>query len=317
MRDYKPGMNKRQKKELAVMAGKNIRFDSPMAQYTTFRVGGLVDAVYEAGELKELSLVVAFLSKENIPYLIVGGGSNLLVGDDGLEGMAILLRGPLAAIEQEREDASTILAGAGLPIADLLIRCRILGLGGIEFLAGIPGTVGGAVVMNAGAFGKEIGANVIKTEVITHSGDIVEQDKAQLIFSYRGLEMEKGDVVVRACLELKKESGEIVSKRISDYLKRRKKSQPLEYPSAGSVFKNPQGHYAGRLIEDAGLKGKRIGGAMISDKHANFIINLGRAKARDILDLLLLAQQEVSKKNGINLEPEIQVVGRNFCFDVM
>ena len=305
-------MNKRQKKELTVMAGKNISFDFPMAQLTTFRVGGLVDAIYEARQLKELSLVVAFLSKEGIPYLIVGGGSNLLIGDDGLEGMAILLRGPLASIEQERKDSICILAGAGLPIADLLSRCRGLGLGGIEFLAGIPGTVGGAVVMNAGAFGKEIGANVIKLEVITHLGDIIEQDEAQLKFLYRGLEMEKGDVVVRARIELKKESVEIVSKRISDYLKRRKKSQPLEYPSAGSVFKNPPGHYAGRLIEDAGLKGKRIGGAMISDKHANFIVNLGQAKARDILDLLLLAQQEVRKKRGVNLEPEIQVVGRRF-----
>ena len=182
---------------------------------------------------------------------------------------------------------------------------------GLEFLSGIPGTVGGAVAMNAGAFGEEIASRVKEVHMVDKRGDLIVRDRSsELEFSYRKLNMEKGNVIVRVRFRLTSEAEGTVAKRISDYLKRKKESQPLEYPSAGSVFKNPPDDYAGRLIEKAGLKGKKIGGAMISEKHANFIVNTGGAKAKDILDLIYLSQETVKKETGIQLEPEIRVVGK-------
>lgn len=303
-------MDKRQKKELIGLAGDGIRFDCPMSQYTTFRVGGHAEALYDAKDMEDLRRVVAFLNREHIPYLPVGRGSNLLVKDNGLEGLVILLQGSLAGIEKDGTDDLTVVAGGGLPLADLLIYCRGSGLGGAEFLAGIPGTVGGAVTMNAGAFGKEIGALVQGIHVITPEGDFVARDRSHLRFSYRELKTEKGAIIVFVRLKLKRDTEELVASRIADCLKRRKKNQPLNYPSAGSVFKNPPDDHAGRLIEKAGLKGKRIGGAMISEKHANFIVNTGGAEAKDILALLYLAREKVREETGIELQPEIQVVGR-------
>lgn len=307
------GINKRQKQELLNLTGEKMEFDCPMSDYTTLQVGGLVDAIYKAEYLEELSRVIAYLGEEHIPYLPVGRGSNLLVKDEGLEGAVILLCGSLAGIEEKRENHVTLLAGAGLSISDLLNYCRSSGMGGVEFLAGIPGTVGGAVAMNAGAFGWEIGDTVQEVQMVTPCGELVVKDQAQLSFSYRELKMEEGSLIIRVRFRVNQEAGEVVSGRIAKYLKRRKESQPLEYPSAGSVFKNPPGEYAGKLIEEAGLKGRRIGGAMISDKHANFIVNAGGAKARDILALMELAQDKVRKKLGIELRPEIRVVGKPGC----
>ena len=302
-------MDKRQKDELLRLTGNRVRFDCPMDQYTTFRVGGKAEALYEANDLRDLRQVINYLSKEDIPYLAVGRGSNLLVMDEVIEGLVIQFSGSLAAIEHEETDALTIRAGAGLPIMDLLIYCRGSGLGGLEFLAGIPGTVGGAVVMNAGASGKEIGARVEAIDVITRRGELLAMGSPELEFSYRRLRVEKGSLVVQVRLKLDIEAEELVAGRIADHLKWRKETQPLEYPSAGSVFKNPPNDYAGRLIENAGLKGEKLGGAMISEKHANFIVNTGGAKARDVLGLMNLAREKVKKKTGIDLQPEIQVVG--------
>lgn len=302
-------MNSTQKAELVALAGEKIDFDCPMAPYTTLHVGGQTEALFEADDMEELLRVIVYLNKEGIPYLVVGRGSNLLVKDKGIEGVVILLKGSLAAIEHEKEEDFSIQVGAGLSMRDLLAYCRDAGLGGLEYFAGIPGTVGGAVVMNAGAYGKDFGSRVREIQMITRQGDIIERDRRQLRFSYRHLEMEKGSVIARARLEINRESGELVAGRIADFLKRRKITQPLEYPSAGSVFKNPPNDYAGRLIENAGLKGKRLGGAMISEKHANFIVNMGRAKAKDILALINLAREEVKKHTGIELEPEIRIVG--------
>jgi len=305
-------MDKRQKAELVRLAGKKISFDCPMAQYTTWHVGGQSEAIYQSDDLKDLRQVIVYVNREHIPYFIVGRGSNLLVKDKGLEGLVIFLKGSLAAVEHKKTEKLTILAGAGLPLVDLLVYCRSSGLGGIECFAGIPGTVGGAVAMNAGAFGNEFGSRVHEVLLITSRGDLITKNRAQLRFSYRQLEIEKGSVIIRAKLKLKRESSEIVAARIADYLKIRKGTQPLEYPSAGSVFKNPPNEYAGRLIENAGLKGKRVGGAIISKKHANFIVNTGGAKAKDILDLIKLAQAAVKKETGIVLEPEIKVMGNWF-----
>jgi len=312
-------MDKRQKKELSKLGVEGVRFDCSMAQHTTFRVGGAAESLYEAKDAENLRRVIAFLNREKIPYIVVGKGSNLLVKDEGLEGVVILLRGPLASMAQENTDPPvsnlrthdmTVHAGAGLPIADLLIHCRDSGYGGLEFLAGIPGTVGGAVAMNAGAFGKEIGDWVKEINVITAEGGVVARNRSQLKFSYRALHMEKKSVIIGACLKVDTGTGKTVAKRIAGYLKRRKESQPIEFPSAGSIFKNPPNDYAGRLIELAGLKGNKIGGAMISEKHANYIVNNGDATAKDILELLSLTQEKVRKETGVKLEPEIKVVGR-------
>lgn len=281
-----------------------------MAQYTTWRIGGNGEALYKADNAEELRQVITYLNRESIPYFPIGRGSNLLITDKGIEGLVILFTGPLATFKQERNDNLTILMGAGLPLADLMARCRASGLGGLEYFAGIPGTVGGAVAMNAGAFGKEFGDRVVEIHIITPEGNLEIKDKTQLSFTYRHFEIEQGAIIIHARLEMDRESEDVVAGRISDYLKKRKQNQPLDYPSAGSVFKNPPDEYAGRLIENAGLKGKRIGGAMISEKHANFIVNTGGAIAKDVLDLIYLTQAEVKKRTGIDLEPEIKVIGK-------
>lgn len=302
-------MDNRQKEGLVRLAGEGLWFGCPMDQRTTFHVGGEAEALYEATDLGRLQRLIAYLSKEYIPYLVVGRGSNLLVKDEGLKGLVILLRGSLAAIKQRETADSAIMAGGGVGLTDLLAYCRNSGLGGLEFMAGIPGTVGGAVAMNSGAFGYEIGDTVREIHLLTPKGDLAIRDRSQIEFSYRTLKVDKGSVIIGAVFELERESEGVVGERISSYLRRRKERQPLEYPSAGSVFRNPPNDYAGRLIEETGLKGKRIGGAMISRKHANFIINTGGAKADDILALLSLVQERVKKETGVKLEPEIKVVG--------
>ena len=302
-------MDERQKTELLRIAGRQIGFDFPMSQHTTFRVGGNAEAVYKASDPEGLSRVVSFLVNEGIPYLVAGRGSNLLVKDGGIGGVVILLAGVFTDIQHEGSHSSDILAGAGLSIVDLLIWCRKEGISGLEFLAGIPGTVGGAVAMNAGAFGKEIGPRVREIRLVSQSGQLTVRDRSQLKFAYRDLDVEAGVVITNVLFRLDQDTPKTVSARIAGCLKRRKETQPLEYPSAGSIFKNPLNEYAGRLIEQTGLKGKRIGGAMISNKHANFIVNKGGATATDILALINLAREEVKRKAGVQLELEIQVVG--------
>jgi UDP-N-acetylmuramate dehydrogenase len=304
-------MDTRQKEELIRLAGKNIRFHCPMAEHTTFNVGGQAEALYEAYDMEGLKRVLAYLGREGIPYMALGRGSNILVKDTGLEGIVILLCGSLSRIEEKRTDDMSVVAGAGLRLADFLSYCRSSGLGGLEFLSGIPGTVGGAVAMNAGAFGEEIAARVKEIHMVDKRGNLVVKARSsELSFSYRKFNLEKGSVIVRARFRLIPEAEGAVGKKILDYQRRKRESQPLDYPSAGSVFKNPPGDYAGRLIEKVGLKGAKIGGAMISEKHGNYILNTGGAKAKDILDLMYLVQEMVKKETGIQLEPEIRVVGK-------
>ncbi len=302
-------MDRSHREELRALARGRIRFDSPMAQHTTLCVGGPVEALYEAKDLEDLARVVAYLNRGEIPYLPLGRGSNLLIIDEGLKGVMVMLRGSLAAIKEGKKDDTHISAGGGLGLSDLLSCCRRRGLRGLEFLAGIPGTVGGAIAMNAGAFGEEIGDRVKSLQVLTRTGERITMDRSQLKFSYRKLELEEASVVVQGVFTLDPDAREGVETRISRYLKKKKATQPLDLPSAGSVFKNPPGDFAGRLIEGVGLKGKRIGGAMISEKHANFIVNISHATARDILALMRLAMDRVKKETGIELEPEIQVLG--------
>jgi UDP-N-acetylmuramate dehydrogenase len=303
-------MDQRQRLELARKFGQGVSFDAPMAPYTTLQVGGAAEALFEAHNREDLGRLMGHLKSQGIPYLVVGWGSNLLVKDEGVEGVVIMLRGMFETVEREGEDNPLVGAGAGSGIPDLLRFCRTQGLGGLEFLAGIPGTLGGAVAMNAGAFGHEIGERVQTVQVMTPGGRLMQWERERLRFSYRSLAIDRGNVILYVRLRTDPEDPETVGARIGRYLKHRKERQPLDYPSAGSVFKNPPGDHAGRLLEHAGLKGVRVGGAMISPKHANFIVNTGGATAADILELVRLAQTRVREKSGIQLEPEIHVVGR-------
>jgi UDP-N-acetylmuramate dehydrogenase len=302
-------MNEKQRSELVGILSEGIGFNYPMDRYTTFRVGGKAEAVCFPSELTLLRQTVSYLHDEGIPCLIVGKGSNLLVRDGGIKGVVIMLKGSLAAVERCGVGDNILLAGGGLAIAELLSYCGVNGLAGLEFLAGIPGSVGGAVFMNAGAFGKEIGDMVQEIRLVTGTGDLKTMPGSKLCFSYRRSSLPEGSVIHGIIFNLNKDRQEKVSGRIAEYLKERRQRQPLDMPSAGSVFRNPPGDYAGRLIEIAGLKGKRIGGAMISQKHANFIVNTGSAKAEEIIALIDLARDKVKEETGIMLETEIRIVG--------
>jgi UDP-N-acetylmuramate dehydrogenase len=302
-------MDERVKKELSATVQGRVRFDCPMDEHTTFRVGGKVDALCSVKGLPELRELLSYLRTERIPSMVIGKGSNLLVKDDGFRGVMIHLGGDLAVIERSSEDKTLLFAGGGVSLAHLLGFCQPEGVGGLEFLAGIPGTVGGAVAMNAGAWGWDMAGVVREIEVMTGEGNLTRKDRSGLDFSYRHLSIPPGSVIVRAGLRAREENPLKISSAVAANLKGKKAKQPLEYPSAGSVFKNPPNDHAGRLIDSAGLKGGRIGGAMISEKHANFILNTGGAKAADILSLAALARERVREKTGIDLELEIIVVG--------
>ncbi|MGD9034356.1 MAG: UDP-N-acetylmuramate dehydrogenase, partial [Desulfobacteraceae bacterium] len=213
--------------------GEIVRLDRAMSEHTTFRIGGKADAVCFVQELGELQQLFSHINRENIPYLVVGRGSNLLVRDRGFNGIVIIMVGALATIEPHEKNDRIVVAGGGLALSDLVKYTAQRGLGGLEFLAGIPGTVGGAVTMNAGAFGKDMGSVVQEIELVKPHGALTSRNRSDLTFSYRKSSIQEGIVVVRASLQCTRETPEIVSKRVADHLKRRKATQPLEYPSAG------------------------------------------------------------------------------------
>ena len=302
-------MDERQRGEIREEFGDDVLFDCPMSEYTTFRAGGLAEALCTCRDLRRLRWIYPYAGSRGIPFLVVGRGSNLLVRDTGFHGVMVRLAGELAAIEQDRSGEPILNAGGGASLSDALSFCREKGLGGMEFLAGIPGSIGGAVAMNAGAWGAEIGEIVRKVVLLAPEGDLLERERSELRFSYRTLSMAEGAAIVRVSLNLRREDPGAILDRMSRYLGGRKSRQPLEQPSAGSVFRNPPGDFAGRLIEECGLKGERVGGAMISPKHANFIVNVGGARASDILALMNMARERVLEKTGVKLEPELRVVG--------
>jgi len=302
-------MDDRQRSGLAEIIPGGTAFDSPMDRLTTYRVGGKAEALCCPGELTVLTKLISYLYTEGIPWVVVGKGSNLLVGDNGIKGVVIVLKDRLASVEEEGTEPPSLLVGGGLAISDLLSYCRRNGLSGLEFMAGIPGTLGGAVLMNAGAWGKEIGEQVLDVLTVRNDGAPVALNREKAWFAYRSSSIPEGTVIYGAKIGLQMGDRDRIAEMIAVNLKRKKETQPLDHPSAGSVFKNPPGDYAGRLIERAGLKGARIGGAMISLKHGNFIINTGGAKASDILALIELAKTRVKDETGIGLETEIKILG--------
>lgn len=304
-------MDDKARERIRKIGGEAVSYDMPMSQYTTLGVGGNAEVVFKAKNIEGLMQMVGDLKGEGIDYLVVGRGSNLLVGDEGLEGVVILLNEGLASIEAHTAGEPWVKAGAGVALNTLVNFCTERGLAGLEFLAGIPGTLGGAVAMNAGAWGKEIKDVITKITILTGEGTVESKGRGDLAFQYRELDLPLGSIILDGSLRLSLDRPASVKKRVISYRDDRKKRQPIDMQSAGSVFKNPEGDYAGRLIEAAGLKGRRVGGAMISPKHANFIVNTGGASASDFTALMDLAVDTVREMFDVDLIPEIRRVGRS------
>lgn len=278
-----------------------------MRRHTSFKIGGICEVMVYPKDVKELELVIRYCEERDIPWRVIGLGTNILVRDEGIKEVVVNLRESFQ--ELELIDETKVKAGAGVKLAKVVKFAGLNSLSGLEFAAGIPGTVGGAIVMNAGAEGKAIQDVVQRVEFYRYPEGSWYESIKDLKFFYRGLERKPKSVVLSAEFKLKEGKEREIRKRILEGLKHRRKTQPLRYPCAGSIFKNPEGNFAGRLIEKVGLKGTRIGDAQISEKHANFIVNRGRAKAKDVLALIDLARGRVKEESGIELELEIEVIG--------
>ena len=301
-------MEDKLKKELQRLDGVKADWDILMAGHTSLRVGGPVFCLLRPLDLAGLQTAVQVLNQNHYPYFILGRGTNLLVQDAGVRAVAISLEEGFTQVE--RTDGR-VKAGAGLRLSRLLRFCLQQNLSGLEFIAGIPGSVGGALRMNAGTHAGEMADVCEAVHLVLADGALVRLGRAKLPFSYRRLELPLASVLVEVEFLLTPSTREEIRKSIHSLLKIRKEKQPWRLPSAGSVFKNPPGDFAGRLIEAVGLKGVRIGDAQISVKHANFIVNRGQARARDILALIRLAQDKVFREYGVQLELEIEVVGNH------
>lgn len=293
--------------EKALECGCSLLMDEPMSRHTTFKIGGPAEILVEAKSMESLKCVVSLAKESKIRYMLLGNGSNILVSDKGIKGAVITLGGEFKEISLESED--TIRCGAGVTLAKLSSFAMENSLEGLEFAWGIPGTVGGAVFMNAGAYGGEIKDVLYSCRHMTDSGEIKTLFENDFNFGYRKSVYKENNWTILDCVfKLKKGSKEEIKDKMTDFMNRRTSKQPLEYPSAGSVFKRPEGNYAGTLIEKCGLKGTSVGGACVSEKHAGFIINKGGATCQDVCDLIKLVQKTVKEKTGYQLERELIIV---------
>ncbi len=291
---------------------KRILFDEPMARHTTLRVGGPAEALIYPKDIKELTYIIDWALKKSIPLMVLGTGSNLLVRDGGIQGIVVNLRKGFQEVRLVKKigDTTLIMAEAGVHLAKLVAFAADHNLAGLTFAAGVPGTVGGAVRMNAGTATGCMGDIIDALDVLLSAGDVIDIKRDKLNFSYRRLEMDPKSIILKAYFKLGLGSGDALRKAAVSMLEQRRARQPLSFPSAGSFFKNPAtGPSAGKLIEEAGLKGYRVNDAQVSEKHANFIINRNKATAEDILGLVNIVQDSVHKKSGILLEPEVVIVG--------
>ncbi|MGH2567476.1 MAG: UDP-N-acetylmuramate dehydrogenase [Bacteroidota bacterium] len=282
----------------------HIALNEPLAKYTSMKVGGPADYYLEPADKDDLVEIARYLQEHGFPYLMVGRGSNLLVSDEGFRGAAINVEEGLAGVSLQGD---LVVVEAGATMTKFVDFCVQHGRAGVEMLAGIPGTIGGGVVMNAGAHGGEISDYLDEVEVFRdRQVQRIKKENAQFAYRRSGFEH---DVVLGASFRLPGGDKEELMKRRSEFLRQRNLTQPTNLPNTGSMFKNPAGNYAAKMIDQAGLKGKRVGDAQISDKHANFIVNLGNAKASDIMTLLDLVQRTVYQNAGILLELEVKLVG--------
>lgn len=281
-----------------------ILLSEPLRNYTSFRIGGPADYFFEPLDKDDVVKIITYLQQQNTPFLIIGKGSNLLVSDEGMRGAVVNLESGLSNI---RMIDTTVIVDAGVSTARFVDFCIQRGFKGVEMLAGIPGTLGGAILMNAGAYGGEISDYLTEVEIL-QEGQVTTMKKDEAGFAYRHSAFQ-GEVILGASFKLPLgDKAEIIKMR-RELLVRRNQAQPMNLPNSGSVFKNPPGSFAAKLIEDSGLKGQRSGKAQISERHANFIVNTGGAQATDVLNLIELARNTVFRKFGISLELEVKLVG--------
>lgn len=289
-----------------ILSPDQILVEESMSKHTTFRIGGNAD-VFVTPALEQLQDVLKTAKANDVPVTIIGNGSNLLVGDKGIRGLVISFGKEAEALSVE---GTQMTMGAGCLLSKAAAEAAKRGLSGMEFAAGIPGSLGGAIVMNAGAYGGEMKDVVLNCTVLTPEGKVKELTAKELEFSYRhSCVSERHYIVLSATVQLKPREESLIREEMADYRDRRVEKQPLEYPSAGSTFKRPEGYFAGKLIQDAGLRGYSVGGAQISEKHCGFVINQGNASAADVLQLMQNVQDKVYEVFQVKLEPEVKMIG--------
>ena len=284
----------------------DIKIDEKLSEYVNFKVGGPADILLIPNSKEQVIKSIKICKENNIPFYLIGNGSNILVRDGGFRGVVLSLKN----VKNIYVDGEKIEAECGVMLKEVSDKAIENSLTGFEFACGIPGTIGGAVFMNAGAYDGEISKVIESAEVIDENCNIIRLSREELDFGYRSsLVMKKGYTVLSAVFKLDKGQVKTIKELIEDLTNKRESKQPLEYPSAGSTFKRPTGYFAGKLIQDAGLKGYSIGGAAVSEKHSGFVINKGNATAKDITDLIKHIQDEVKKQFGVDLHPEVRIIG--------
>lgn len=281
--------------------------DAPMSEHTTFKIGGAADVLIFPSSIEDVVNILKLVNKMQIPLTILGNGSNVLVRDKGIRGAVIKFNGKFAQIR--REDTKLIV-GAGAKLKDVSNFAADNSLTGMEFAVGIPGSIGGAVYMNAGAYGGEMKGVVSKVRAVSQSGQLVEFNVDALDLGYRrSIFQLNGYAICEIELQLTEGDTQAIHHDMDDFTQRRESKQPLEYPSAGSTFKRPEGYFAGTLIDQTGLKGLRVGDAMVSTKHAGFVVNAGHATAADVLGLIEEVRRRVYEAHGVTLNPEVRIIG--------
>jgi len=298
--------NESLKKETQQSIRGRILFDVPMSRYTSFQIGGPADALVFPHDEKDLEFLISMARQKGIPYLVMGKGTNLLVQDRGLRELVVNLSSGFRGISATAE---RIRVGAGILLNEMIDFAMERGLSGLTPLYGIPGTVGGGLTMNAGAWGLEVKERIESITVMNGEGSARKILREDLAFDYRRLHLQEGTIIVEGTFLMERRKKERIMEEIAYYQQKRKETQPLQFPSAGSIFKNPPGASAGKIIEEVGLKGERVGGAEVSMIHGNFIINTGGATASHVLELIRLIQKKIFQEKGITLEPEVRIVG--------
>lgn len=290
-----------------LLGEESVLTDEPMSRHTTFRIGGPADYFLLPENYESIRGIIEICKEENLPYFILGNGSNLLVSDSGYRGVIIQLYRNMGEIAVE---GTEIRASSGALLSAIAAAAKNASLTGFEFAGGIPGTLGGAVVMNAGAYGGELKDVLKEVTAMTQDGEILHIPAEKLEMGYRTSIVKKaGYIVLEAVISLKEGNQEEIKAYMRDLTERRTSKQPLEYPSAGSTFKRPTGYFAGKLIMDSGLRGYQVGGAQVSEKHCGFVINTGNATAADVIQLMKDVSQKVQEQFGVALEPEVKFLG--------
>ena len=290
-----------------IVGRERLMIEEPMKFHTTFNIGGIADYLIFPATVPEVVAVFQAIREFDMPCTVLGNGSNVLVLDGGIRGAVVKFHQPMNYIRQE---GTRLIAGAGAYLKAVSEYAKECSLGGLEFACGIPGSLGGAVFMNAGAYDGEMSKIVESVKAVTLSGEIIDYNNDQINFAYRhSVFQDNAQIIAEITLKLEEREKTLIENRMAELTRMREQKQPLDKPSAGSTFKRPTGYYAGTLIDSSGLKGLKVGGTEISLKHAGFVVNTGNATAKDVLDLIKMVQDEVYKKNGVRLHPEVRIIG--------